>query len=59
MGKHYDGTLTEDVVLMPTKAGNYQLGPVSYTYFDPESGTYTTLTTPAVSLAITAAPTAS
>ncbi|HPG17751.1 MAG TPA: BatD family protein [Opitutaceae bacterium] len=58
-GKLFDVTLSEDVVLMPSKAGNYRLGPVSYTYFDPESGTYQTLSTPAVSLAITAAPAAS
>ena len=44
-GKLFDATLTEDVVLIPTKPGTYTLGPVSYSYFDPRSGTYQTVQT--------------
>jgi hypothetical protein len=52
-GKLFDLTLTEDVVLVPSKAGNYVLGPVSFVYFDPASGGYKTLTTPRTALTIT------
>lgn len=52
-GKLFDLTLAEDVVLVPSKAGNYVLGPVNFTYFDPASGTYKTLTTPRTPLTIT------
>ena len=53
-GKLFDATLTEDVVLMPTKPGTYTLGPVSYSYFDPKTGHYQTLTTGKVTLTVTA-----
>jgi len=52
-GKLFDATLAEDVVLVPTKAGTYTLGPVAFTYFDPKSGTYKTATTPATTVTIT------
>jgi tetratricopeptide (TPR) repeat protein len=58
-GKLFDSTLTEDVVLVPSKPGPYTLGPVAFTYFDPKTGSYKTLTTPAATITITeaAAPT--
>ena len=52
-GKLFDATLTEDVVLVPSKPGTYTLGPVTLAYFDPQSGTYRTVTTPKTSLVIT------
>lgn len=52
--KLFDVTLVEDVVLIPSKAGNYTLGPVTFAYFDPQSGSYKTLTAPRTSLTITA-----
>ena len=52
-GKLFDATLAEDVVLVPTKAGTYTLGPVTFTYFDPKAGAYKTLTSPATSVTIT------
>ncbi|MDO8543429.1 MAG: BatD family protein [Opitutaceae bacterium] len=52
-GKLFDVTMAEDVVLVPTKAGNYTLGPITFNYFDPKSGTYKTLTSPRTTLAIT------
>ena len=45
-GKLFDVTLAEDVVLVPTRTGTYTLGPVFFTYFDPKSGSYQTLSTP-------------
>jgi len=51
-GRLFDATLVEDVVLVPTKPGNYALGPINFSYFDPRSGTYQTVTTPRTMLAI-------
>jgi tetratricopeptide (TPR) repeat protein len=52
-GKLFDVTLSEDVVLMPTRTGRYTLGPVAFTYFDPKSGSYKTLTTEKVTIVVT------
>lgn len=55
-GKLFDVTLSEDVVLVPTRAGNYTLGPLNFVYFDPASGTYQTISTPATRVSIAALP---
>ncbi len=44
-GALFDATLSEDVVLIPTRPGTHTLGPVSLTVFDPAKGEYRTLTT--------------
>jgi hypothetical protein len=51
-GKLFDVTLSEDVVLVPTKAGSYALGPVAFTYFDPKSGGYKTITAPRTTVVV-------
>ena len=51
----YDATLAEDVVLIPTKPGVYTLGPLNFSYFDPQAGEYRKVTTPAFSLSVTGA----
>lgn len=48
----FTGTLSEDVVLVPTKPGSYQLGAVKFTYFDTASGTYKTITTDPVTVTV-------
>jgi hypothetical protein len=53
-GKLFDVTLAEDVVLVPSKAGNYTLGAVNFVFFDPKAGAYKTITAPRTTLAITA-----
>ncbi|MEO6875824.1 MAG: BatD family protein, partial [Opitutaceae bacterium] len=53
-GKLFDATLAEDVVLVPTRPGNYTLGPVNFTYFDPKTGEYQTLSTPRTTVTIKA-----
>jgi len=53
--KLFDAKLTEDVVLMPTRPGTYPLRPVTFSYFDPESGTYKVVSTPAATVTIAAA----
>lgn len=56
-GALFEGSLVEDVVLVPTRAGSYQLPPVKFTYFDTKSGTYKTITSAPVTVTITAATT--
>ncbi len=41
--KKFEGTLSEDLVLIPSEAGTYSLGPVKFAYFDPSTGTYKTI----------------
>ncbi len=45
-GKLFEGVLSEDVVLVPTKPGSFVLPPLDFTYFDPRSGTYRTVSAP-------------
>jgi hypothetical protein len=52
-GKLFDATLSEDVVLVPSKPGTYTLGPVTYACFDPKSGTYRTLTSEKYTVTVT------
>lgn len=54
-GKLFDVTLSEDVVLVPTRPGTYAVGPVSFTYFDPKAGEYKTLSTARTTITINAA----
>ncbi len=51
-GSLFDGSISEDVVLVPTKPGTYTLGPVNYSYFNPKDGRYQTLTTRAVTVIV-------
>ncbi|MBW8782172.1 MAG: BatD family protein [Verrucomicrobia bacterium] len=55
----FEATLAEDIVLIPTKAGPYTLGPVTFSYFDPKTGAYQTVTTEPVTITVApaAAPT--
>lgn len=55
-GALFEGTLTEDVVLIPTQPGNYTLGPVTWSYFDPAKGQYQTITTEKVAVVVAAPP---
>lgn len=43
-GTLFEGSLTEDILLVPTKEGTYRLGPIKFTYFDPKVGKYQVLT---------------
>jgi hypothetical protein len=51
-GKLFEGTLSEDVVLLPTQAGSYSLPPLDFTYFDPKSGEYRVITAPGASVVV-------
>src|SRR5690606_15049290 len=53
-GKLFDATLSEDVVLIPTKPGSYQLGPITWSYFDPELGRYESITVAPKTVEVTA-----
>jgi tetratricopeptide (TPR) repeat protein len=54
-GTLFDTTLVEDVVLIPTKPGNYTLGPTTWSYFDPAKGEYQTITTAPVVVTVSPA----
>jgi hypothetical protein len=53
----FEGALSEDVVLVPTKPGTYRLAPVRFSYFDPRAGSYKTITTEPVTVTVTGAAT--
>ncbi|OHE79749.1 MAG: hypothetical protein A3G75_06290 [Verrucomicrobia bacterium RIFCSPLOWO2_12_FULL_64_8] len=54
-GRLFEATLSEDVVLIPTQAGTYTLGPVSYSYFDPHAGAYKTVRSERTLISVTPA----
>lgn len=54
-GELFEATLSEDVVLIPTRAGSYTLAPVRWSFFDPKSGQYRTLSTEPVTLEVSPA----
>jgi len=51
----FDASITEDIVLIPTKPGAYTLGPVSISIFNPATGAYETLSTKPVTIQISPA----
>jgi hypothetical protein len=53
-GTLFEGTLSEDVVLVPSRPGTYRLAPVRFTYFDTKSGTYQTIASEPVTVTVTA-----
>ncbi len=55
-GKLFNATLAEDVVLVPTAPGTYPLEAFHFVYFDPQSGTYETLTAPRTIVTVTSPP---
>jgi hypothetical protein len=57
-GKRLEGTLAEDVVLVPTRAGTYSLNPVTLVVFNPKRGTYEKLTLASETVVVTPAPAA-
>ncbi|HSY54737.1 MAG TPA: BatD family protein, partial [Opitutaceae bacterium] len=51
-GSLFDATLSEDAVLVPSKPGSYTLPPVRFTYFDPKTGGYKTITTESFNITV-------
>lgn len=52
----FQGSLLEEVVLIPSQPGNYQLAPVVFTYFDPVQGSFQTLRTEPIFLRVLPSP---
>jgi len=48
----FEGSLSEDIVLIPTKAGEYTLGPIEFTYFDPKEERYVTVAVPEKTISV-------
>lgn len=53
-GTLFEGSLSEDVVLVPSRPGTYRLAPVRFTYFDTKTGTYQTIASEPVTVTVTA-----
>ena len=51
-GKLFDGTLDEDVVLVPTQPGTYELPDLNFVYFDPKAGAYRTVAAPGATVIV-------
>jgi hypothetical protein len=51
-GQLFEGSLTQEMLLVPSRPGTYQLGPVRFVYFDPQAGSYQLLTSETVSLTV-------
>jgi hypothetical protein len=51
-GQLFSGSLTEDAVLVPTRAGTYTIGPIPFAWFDTASGQYREEPVPAATLTI-------
>ncbi|MGA2018151.1 MAG: BatD family protein [Opitutaceae bacterium] len=54
-GKLFDGTLAEDVVLVPTQPGTYELPALNFAYFDPKGGAYRVISAPGGTVIVDAA----
>lgn len=52
-GQLFEGSLSQEMLLVPSRPGNYQLGPVRFIYFDPQAGKYQMLTSESVALTVT------
>ncbi len=52
----FERTVTETVTIVPRQPGNFSLGPIALTIFDPEAGQYRTIAAPAVQLAVAPGP---
>lgn len=55
-GQLFDGSLSEDLVLVPNQPGDYQLAAVRFVYFDPALGQYQTIEAQPPLLHISGAP---
>lgn len=55
----FDASYVEDVVLIPTKAGTYSIGPYQWSYFDPKSGEYKVVVINPENITVTAPPVSS
>lgn len=53
-GQLFSGSLTEDVVLVPTRSGDYPLGAADFTFFNPGTGRYETVSSQSVTVSIAA-----
>ena len=50
----FEGSLTEDIVLIPTESGDFQFGPVEFSFFNPKSERYETISIPEKTIVVNA-----
>ncbi len=51
-GKLFEGTLAEDVVLVPSRAGTYELPALVFDFFDPKEGIYRRIDAPGAEVTV-------
>jgi hypothetical protein len=56
-GKLFEGSLTEDLVMIPRNPGTYNIPALSISYFDPKAGIYRTLSSEPVKIKVSPADT--
>jgi len=54
-GKLFEGSLSEDLVMIPRNPGTYTIPALSVSYFDPKTGAYRTLSSEPVKIRVSAA----
>ncbi len=50
----FEGSLTEDIVLIPTESGDFKFGPVEFSFFNPKSERYETISVPETTIVVNA-----
>ena len=50
----FEGSLAEDIVLIPTQSGDFQFGPVEFSFFNPKSERYETISVPEKTIIVNA-----
>lgn len=48
----FEGSLSEDIVLIPTKEGDFQFGPIEFSFFNPKTDRYETINIPAKTVVV-------
>lgn len=48
----FEGSLSEDIVLIPTKSGDFQFGPIEFSFFNPDTDRYETINIPAKTIVV-------
>ncbi len=55
-GALFEGAVSEDLVMVANRPGGYELAPVRFVYFDPDTGTYQTIEARPPALRVTGTP---
>ena len=48
----FEGSLSEDIVLIPTKEGDFEFGPIEFSFFNPKTDRYESINIPAKTVVV-------